>query len=65
MPYFYVMLHKVYVFLTNLVTSLVYTEQVWKSLFLQSRNRFHLNSRPYSEINRFGSNKWALYQPRH
>ena len=60
MPYFYVKS----VFLTNLVTSLIYTEQVWKALFLQNRNRFYLNSRSYFEINSVCSNKRALYQPR-
>ena len=65
MLYFYVTLHKAYIFLTKLVTSLVYTEQVWKTLFLRNRNRFYLNSRSYPEINNVCSNKWALYQPRH
>ena len=63
MPYVYVALHKVYILLTNLVTSLVYTELVWISLSLQNRNTFYLNSRSYSEINNVCSNKWALYQP--
>ena len=38
---------------------------VWKALLLRNRNRFYLNSRSYSEINRACSNKWALYKPRH
>ena len=52
-------------FLTNLVTGLVYTEQVWESLFLWSRNISYLNNRSYTEINSVDSNKWALYQPQH
>ena len=64
MPHFYVTFHKVYIFLTNLVTSLVYTEKIWKALFLRNKNRFYLNSRSYSEVNSVCSNKWALYQPR-
>ena len=38
-------------------TSLVYTEYVWKALFLRNRNRFCLNSKFYSEINSVCSNK--------
>ena len=34
----------------NQTRSLVYTEYVWKALFLLSRNRFYRNSRSYSEI---------------
>ena len=62
MLHFYVMLHKVYNFYTNLVTSLVYAEYVWKALFLRNRNRFYLNSRSYSEINNVCSD---IYQPQH
>ena len=53
------------IFLTNLLTSLVNTEYVWKALFLRNRNRFYLNSRSCSEINSVCSNEWALYQPQH
>ena len=49
MWHFYVMLHII-----------LYTEYVWKALFLRNKNRFYLNSRSYSEINSFCSNKWAL-----
>ena len=49
------------IFLTNLLTSLVYTKYVWKALFL----RFYLNSRSCSEINSVCSNEWALYHPQH
>ena len=34
--------------MANLVTSLVYTEYIWKTLFLRNRNRFYLKSRSYS-----------------
>ena len=51
--------------MANLVTSLVYTEYIWKTLFLRNRNRFYLKSRSYSQINSIWSNKWTLCQPRH
>ena len=64
-PHFQVRLHKVY-FLTNQVTSLIYTEKFGNlQVILRNRNRFYLNSRSYSEINRVYSNKWVLYQPLH
>ena len=56
----YITLHQGTLYNTNLVTSLVYTEYVWKALFLRNRNRFYLNSRSYSEINSVYPNKQAL-----
>ena len=54
------MLHKVYIFFNQPGNWLS-----WKALFLRNRNRFYLNSRSKSEINRVCSNEWTFVSIRH